>query len=395
MINKIRNFAQRNWRGIVAVLCALLVVAALLYATNDTTKGMYTAGELAAKNDAASLQTIIHNPINAPFKLLVLGLSSLGQDNLAATRIISGFFAIGFVALFYWVARYWFSKRIAILGLALFVGSSMFLHVARYGEPLILSLVPLVLVASILLYQRTRRQTLAAYVLVALIGFSLYIPGAIWFTVLGLIILGTRTATFIRKQGLLHTVLLTLLFLILLSPLILAGARDTSIFTGAAGLPSTMPSWDRLVDNAKNIGEALIYRGYYSSEYTLYGAPLLNIAEVTLLLAGLVTLWLRPRLHSNYFLLGSILIALLLVIANGGMNLTILMPFIYLTIAAGIYFILDQWLTVFPRNPIARAAGVALLIIVVAFSVMYHLRAYYVAWPSAPETKQVYIIKSE
>jgi hypothetical protein len=47
---------------------------------------------------------------------------------------------------------------------------------------------------------------------------------------------------------------------------------------------------------------------------------------------------------------------------------------------------LHAWLTVFPRNPVARTTGIALVSIVVVMAVSYHLTSYFVAWRYDPAT---------
>jgi hypothetical protein len=83
----------------------------------------------------------------------------------------------------------------------------------------------------------------------------------------------------------------------------------------------------------------------------------------------------------------------ILVALGGSVTIAALIPLMYLAIAAGTHYLLDQWLTIFPRNPVAKFVGVSLVSFVVAFSAFYHLRAYFVAWPQAPETRAVYVVK--
>lgn len=85
------------------------------------------------------------------------------------------------------------------------------------------------------------------------------------------------------------------------------------------------------------------------------------------------------------FLIGAILIAL-----GGSLDLSIVMPIVYLWIAAGIAYLLQQWLVVFPRNPIARGIGYGLIIIAVSLSCAYNLRAYFVAYPHDPTNQSVF-----
>jgi hypothetical protein len=49
-----------------------------------------------------------------------------------------------------------------------------------------------------------------------------------------------------------------------------------------------------------------------------------------------------------------------------------------------------QWFTVFPRNPIARGSGIAVICLMLFFSVLYQTRVYFVAWPHTTATRQAF-----
>jgi hypothetical protein len=148
-----------------------------------------------------------------------------------------------------------------------------------------------------------------------------------------------------------------------------------------------------LIKQTLHLGSSVVYRGYWPSEYWLHGAPLLNAGETILLLAGASRLIKRPILRQNYFLIGTVAVSSVLVILGGSVTIAMLVPLIYLTIAGGIFYLLDEWLTIFPRNPIAKFLGVFLVCTLALFSALYHLQAYYVAWPHSPSTKSVYTVK--
>jgi hypothetical protein len=66
------------------------------------------------------------------------------------------------------------------------------------------------------------------------------------------------------------------------------------------------------------------------------------------------------------------------------------MPIIYLVVAAGIAHLLNQWFSVFPRNPIARTIGWSLIGIVLVLVCSFHLVHYFVGWPQASATHEVF-----
>jgi hypothetical protein len=52
--------------------------------------------------------------------------------------------------------------------------------------------------------------------------------------------------------------------------------------------------------------------------------------------------------------------------------------------------LLQQWFTVFPRNPLARLIGVLMVSLLVVLSAYYNTRHYFVAWPKNSQTEQVF-----
>ncbi len=393
-MNKQQNFLQRHWRLLLLATGIAVLAYILLFRQLGGLTHAYSTHELASQTQASSLHAIMANPVNAPYDLMVCTGLQLGHHSLLITRIAAAVIAIGMAVLFYWVALHWYSRRIALLSSILFVGSSGFLHIGRYGTALILQMATLVLIATVLLHRRAKNETMTAYFIVAILAVCLYVPGIFWFELLGLVLLHRHIWRLFRRLGGLHASLVVLLGLGLIAPIILAGSQHLFVFRQILALPEHIPTATTLWEHARQLGGAIVYRGYYPPEFWLYGAPLLNITEIILFLAGIFVVLKPPYLRGNYYLAGAVVLSIILNLLGGSATIVMLIPLIYLVIAGGIYYLLDQWMTIFPRNPIAQTIGVGLVCIVAGFSVYYHTQAYYIAWPQAPETRQVYTIKS-
>ncbi len=386
------TFFSRYWRLIVVAIFVALLSYVLLFRGLGTLTGGYSQTEVTSLHQSRSLRVIYDDPANAPYKLLVWAQLKFGEQGLITTRIAAASLAIFVAVLFYWVALHWYSKRVAFLASVLFISSSGFLHAGRYGTGLILQMATLLLISCVLLYMRTRHDRLIAYLLAGLLAICLYIPGFIWFEIIGLIVMRDYVRQLLKKLGPVHTILVSCLFLVIVAPLLWVGMHHLALFRTLAGLPATIPSLSTLFYNTIHLASSVIWRGYWPPEYWLYRAPLLNVAETILLFAGLFVLFKRPILRQNFFLIGTIVVSSLLIILGGSVSITMLVPLVYLVIAGGIYYLFDQWLTVFPRNPVARTTGLVFVFLLATFSALYHLQAYYTAWPNAPETKRVYTI---
>ena len=387
---------HRSWLYVVLVLgiaaAIYLLYFRLLY---GLTGGLYSTSELASQVQSNSLRTILHNPLNAPYELLVWFGLKLGHHSLLVTRIASVLYAIPLIGLFYWVARHWFPHRIAMLGTILFATSSSFLHFARFGSAQLLQMAPLVLLAGIFAYRHIppRYKRLAAYGIVAVASSMLYIPGMVWFAIIGLALLWRRFRATLTSFGPLHAGLIIALPILLLGPLFYMCVKDPVIIRGLLGLPDSLPSITGFGKELLHLFSYMIYRGYWSPEYSMYAAPLLNVAEFVLFLAGLGMLLKKPRVRGNYYLIATLILGVILVAVRATASFALIIPLIYFVIAAGLHILTEEWKKVFPRNPFARILSLSFITLLVIFSVMYHVRAYFVAWPNAPETKAVYTVK--
>lgn len=83
----------------------------------------------------------------------------------------------------------------------------------------------------------------------------------------------------------------------------------------------------------------------------------------------------------------AVIMAVLFILSGlgAGIDAIYIAPFLYIIAAAGIALLLQQWFTVFPKNPFARSVGVVLISICISASVAYNLHRYFIAWPHTPE----------
>jgi hypothetical protein len=113
-----------------------------------------------------------------------------------------------------------------------------------------------------------------------------------------------------------------------------------------------------------------------------------------MLLLGLYAYRKKVRLERTIVYIVAFLCSVgLAAINNNQLYLYLCLPFLYLLIGEGISFMLTEWRSVFPRNPIARFVGTVLMSIAVLAACGYHLNRYFLAWMQAPETRAVYAKK--
>lgn len=375
-----------------AVLYGVLFagLGALLFVKLGSLLPGFASSEVAAYQGSTSLRTIFENPINAPFELVVHGLSYLSSQSYFLGRLAAAGAGLIILGIFCWLTHAWYGKRTAIFGTLLFGASAWFLHTARLGTPDILLFGLLALVGCGVWLKRTNNPfvLLLCFILAASL---LYVPGMIWFIVF-IAIWEWKQIDFIFKRHLWAVTLGTLLILAAIAPLALAIYHHPETAKVLAGLPASgWPQPLTVLQNLVEIPLALVVQSpSLSPEVWLGRLPVLDIFSVTMLALGAYVYLKHARLARTKLFAPILLVGWALVALGGSVSLTILLPFVYILIAVGVGFMLDRWFRIFPRNPIAQGLGVGLIGVAVLVVISFHVRHYFVAWPETPATKNAF-----
>lgn len=305
-------------------------------------------------------------------------------------RSVSILLGLAVVCSFYYVISKWYTRRIAILGTLLLVTSSWFLHISRLStNDIIFSLLFLLFAGGV--WVEEARRNIKALLACGLIGLALlYVPGMIWF-ILPIVVWQHRRITLYLGQ--IETWQLSLLIAIgaiLLLPLILAIVYQPTLYKAWLGLPEHWPTLKQIAQNLIHIPLNIFWRGPRDASRWLGQLPLIDWFGSAMFVIGAYSYWFKLHLDRTWFLIYIAIIGSILMSIGGPVRINLFLPFIYLVIAGGIALMLQQWFTVFPRNPFARTLGTTLLIIAVLASSFYQLNHYFVAWPNAPETKAAF-----
>jgi hypothetical protein len=73
---------------------------------------------------------------------------------------------------------------------------------------------------------------------------------------------------------------------------------------------------------------------------------------------------------------------------NGAAALSYGLPLLYLVLGGGFAYLLHQWKKVFPRNPIAEAAALSLLGLLMLCMIAFHTQRFFIAWRYSPTTAE-------
>lgn len=393
-MKRFRFYLAVSWRPMLISFALLIgVIAVLFFRLGSLTPSISqpeqeTLGYLTS--NSLGLRDIVDEPQYLPYKLGIYIFEKLGFASPFIARSLSALIGLAAVVSFYYILSRWHTNRIALLGTLLFLTSSWFLHTVRLAtnEASFLLLLPLVACGAWL--NDTQRQDhwiLATAALSA--GILLYIPGMIWFILAGLIWQRKRVRRAVTGLAVWQILLVGSLGILVMTPLVLGALERPTVLLNFLGLPSQSIAWQTALRSLIDIPVQLFVRGPNDAVHWLGRLPILDAFTTAMFIVGLYASYFRLRLDRIKLLLFGLIVGSLLIVA-GTSKITILLPFVYILLASGISFLLQQWFTVFPRNPLARSIGWSLMAAAITMSCFYNLSHYFVAWPNTPATRAAF-----
>lgn len=391
--NRLRNFLADMWQPILLYGGLFAGLGALLFFRLGALLPGYSLQEVASYGASTELRDIFDHPVNAPFTLVTHGLTYLSDHSYLLTRLAAVAFGLIALVAFCWLLKHWYGRRVAILGTVLFGASAMFLHTARLGSPDVLVFLLLILVACGVWLKKTSNP-LALLVCFGLSAALLYVPGMVWLVILG-IIWQWKTIDRIFKRHLWMVTLGGLLLVAALVPLGWAIYQTPELWKTMVGLPTE--GWPQIMEILRNLYQipmSFFFRYSDATPETWLGyIAILDIFSMAMLFLGGYTFLRHIGLQRVKLITALAVASVALISLGGGVSMALLLPFVYIVIAAGIAFLLERWFTVFPRNPIAHALGLALVALAVITACSYQLRHYFIAWPRNHETRAIYTLQ--
>lgn len=392
-MKSVKNYILKHWQSWLATTLVVGTVVGLLWYRLASLVPGLSGPEAISLQGTGSLKAILLNPVFLPYKLAQYGLLKLGFDSVLAIRSVSALFGLITVLLFYFVLRLWYTKRVSVLATLLLCSSAWFLHIARIATPSILF--PLC-AALLLLYGASVRASkrnrywiiLGAAVATAVI----YVPGLIWLVACLILWQRRYIAEVVKPLAIWQRIVALLLGTVILMPLVYASVHDLHVLQNILAIPLYFEPM-RWLTNAYRVPKLLFIRGPLNPAIWVGVMPLLDIFMMGMFFLGLYNYYLRKNLVRTSVLILFFAVTVLLLTVSTTVVIGLLIPAVFLIITAGITFFLQQWMTVFPKNPVARSIGFVLILSAISISVLFQLKSYYVAWPLAPATKATYRLK--
>ncbi|HET8709307.1 MAG TPA: hypothetical protein VFL85_03420 [Candidatus Saccharimonadales bacterium] len=389
-MSNIKTFLMTHWRGILQVCVVLAAVTLLLgYCLGNVSHGV-AASELANLKTYSSFHALLHNPLDAPYKVTAWALWHIPYHNAVGLRLPSVVFGVVTLALFSFIVRRWYGFRAALFGITLFATSSWFLHVSRFTSLEIEYLWGIAtLIGLHLLLHAYHEHFMARIAWFAGMALLLFVPGFLWLVAFNVFIQREDLSDMWNDADSVDKIIFSCIAAISFALLALTFVFHPHLLMQWLGAPVHISDWQGIV---KRLGNAFMYfivRGPSEPSLWLGRLPVLDAFVAVMTAAGIAFYVKHLSAPRTQLLAGLFSISAILFALNPGFRFSALVPIVYLIAVAGIAYVLHQWLKIFPRNPLARSIGIGIVVLVAAMACFYNLRSYFVAWPQAPPTIQV------
>ncbi len=361
----------------------------LLYKLGSLVGGM-SAQEIIASSTPVGLSGIFNHPLDLPIKLVrsivFFGIPDHGQTLSRLPNAFFGLLAIFSFATLVWL---WHGGRTAFFATAMFASSAWTLHVSRYASSDVLYLwaIPTILLIQVFLH-RYGDKPIVWYGCLLIWGLLLYIPGMIWLMVAQIICQrGLLVKTLRHYTSLTHRLLSVVAVFVWLPLLIIDLLRNGQLIIWL-GLPVNFDGGiGHVIKQIVAVPVHLFVRGPQYPDLWLDKLPILDIFTLVTCAVGIYFYARNWKATRSQTLLAMSGVGILLVGLSGAVSISTLVALAYIFVAAGIAYLLTDWLKVFPLNPLARGLGIALVSVAVLLSCAYNLRSYFIAWPHNEATR--------
>jgi hypothetical protein len=219
---------------------------------------------------------------------------------------------------------------------------------------------------------------------------SLYIPGMIWLLILSIVWQRKYIADELKRLPVILKISVVLVFIAVVTPLAWSSYQSLGLLKDLSGVGSAPFNPRHYLDRFINLPLQVFIRNNTSNQFSLGHLPYINVFADAMILLGIYGLWVQKKFDRLKLMIAGLILFWILIAFNGSVNAFVLMPIIFLFIAAGMSYLLNEWFRVFPRNPVARSLGITLFTVLIAIVGFYHYDQFFVAWPHTTNALSAY-----
>jgi len=393
-MGQINKLLREYWSNLLLLLAGLIGVIFVIWFRIVTIPNGYSSNEWIVRNNLVNKRYnflyLWHHVSYAPYNLALMVPQYLDRYGLFSVRSVGAFFGLLSVGVFFYIIWRWWGTLIAILSTILFVSDFWFLQTARNEGPVVLYILAALIIIALGFVVRNKKNHDTKTLFSALLGLILlYIPGMIWFVIAACVLQRKFISNEFKKLPIQVKLIIPIAGLIFITPLIHACFVNINVLKTILGFPIRFSIHVFLI-NLVHWPLIIFIRNPVISSYSLGHLPVLSIFNDIMFVLGLYWIWIKRNLDRFYLLGATLVLSWVLYALGGTVSIYLGLPFIMCIAATGMAFIIGEWFSVFPRNPLARAVGISILTVAVLAVCLYHFDQYFIAWPKASTTLSLY-----
>jgi hypothetical protein len=390
LMNRVWKYLITTWRTLATALLVLVAVGFMFFYRIGSLTPVSEV-EVSTRESSESVNKIINNPVNAPYKLARYTTFKINKS-VAAERTLNALIAIVSVVLFYLISKQYLEKYAAILGTILYATSSSLLNSGRIATPNILLLNLGALVVCGLKVFNSKHINRAWLLMTAALCGALYTPGMLYFIFIGAVVLA-RYFKVLKNPPSRNAFFGCLgLAFILLAPLLYGLVNHQPLLKVYLAFPAASVHPIDFIKTVVAVPFGLLVKAPLNPLYRLVTQPVLDLFSSLLLLLGFITVVKQYKSSKSYIIAGVLIIGIMITaLSNDYENSFMLLPFVYFIVATGVENLLKSWKRVFPNNPFAISLSLVIVALAVTISVNFQLKRYFIAWPHNPNVRAAFM----
>ncbi len=340
-----------------ALALAIMLFVAGFYLPGGLTRAEINSALISDDLNPARLFSLQPDQlIYLPYRLLQAGsiaLFGISTISIKLPSIILGFVsALGILYLL----NLWYHRSVAIIVATIAITTNQFLLSSQAGQAgiLYIFLTTMILIAASMVTRRTAYAQIWLIVGFILAAISLYVPLSLYMLV-ALVLTAAihpHARDLLFRQASKATIFVgSVLFLIIISPLVLGIVNDQGIIKTLLGIPETLSNFG---SNASSL--ALNYVNFAHPASGSIITPVYGLGLALLILLGVYRLVSAKYTTKSYIVSFWLVLLIPLVCLNPSFISITFIP-VLLLIAFAVDYLISSWYDLFPHNPYARVFG--------------------------------------
>jgi hypothetical protein len=340
-------------------------------------------------NHTFTLHYLIHNPTLIPSKLYYVLLNYLNMRSIFDIRLEGILISFVTIFIFYFLLKSLTTKFIAFITVLILASSPWFLQLIRNSSSsaiIVFSAVYFIYLSILLL--RSKRYNILLYLSLLSIALLLYVPGVIWLVLCFWFIDGKLFINVFSKASNLSKIMSIVISGLFVLPNVVGLFLKPKLALDLLAI-HRIPL-NSIISSILDFPKYLFYENTTSTIYRVGNLPLVSLSVTILIIFGLILLYKNRQTFITRFTVATILISWVLFVISGFHYLFMLLPLLSMTLGLGIFYLYNNWLKVFPKNPFAKIILYSLLSILAISIIYYQFNQYFVVWGHTSHILAVY-----